>query len=278
MLHNMMSEIQYLTRPGGRIAYETSGAPAAPLVICVPGMGELRSSFRHLVPMLVEAGYRVAAMDLRGHGDSDATFTAYDDEALEADLAALVEELGGPAAVLGNSMGAAGAVLLAARRPELVTGLVLIGPFVRDLGTPAMRLLMRVALLRPWGRAVWARFHRSLSPSAKPADFEQHLALAAASLARPAHWRALQQTARTSHAPAEAALPALTCPVLVLMGAVDPDYPDPAAEAAAIAEAITSPTQIVVIPDAGHYPMAERVDATASAMLPFLRAVTADAA
>ena len=36
-------------------------------------MGDLRSVYRFLAPELVGAGYRVATMDLRGHGDSDAT-------------------------------------------------------------------------------------------------------------------------------------------------------------------------------------------------------------
>ena len=48
---------RYLSRPGRRIAYENQGK--GPPVICVPGMGEPRFSFRFLVPALVEAGYRV---------------------------------------------------------------------------------------------------------------------------------------------------------------------------------------------------------------------------
>ena len=40
-------------------------------------MGDLRSVYRFLAPALVEARYRVATMDLRGHGDSDATFERY---------------------------------------------------------------------------------------------------------------------------------------------------------------------------------------------------------
>ncbi|MCG6958125.1 MAG: alpha/beta hydrolase, partial [Gemmatimonadetes bacterium] len=87
------STTRYLSRPGGRIAYDVRGD--GPLVACVPGMGELRSSYRFLTPALTAAGYRVATMDLRGHGDSDVTFDAYDDVAAGSDVLALIGELGG---------------------------------------------------------------------------------------------------------------------------------------------------------------------------------------
>jgi len=45
---------------------------------------------------LREAGYRVARTDLRGHGDSDSTFTSYGDEDTAADVVALTDGLGGP--------------------------------------------------------------------------------------------------------------------------------------------------------------------------------------
>ena len=99
----------------GRIAYDVTGS--GPLVVAVPGMGDLRSSYRHLAPALVAAGFRVATMDLRGHGDSDTTFAAYDDPAAASDVIALIEHLGGPALVIGNSMGAAAAVIAAAENP-----------------------------------------------------------------------------------------------------------------------------------------------------------------
>ncbi|TME14530.1 MAG: alpha/beta hydrolase, partial [Chloroflexi bacterium] len=71
------SSTVYLTRPGGRIGYDVSGE--GPLVILVPGMGDLRTAYRFLAPGLREAGYRVACTDLRGHGASDATFASYGD-------------------------------------------------------------------------------------------------------------------------------------------------------------------------------------------------------
>jgi pimeloyl-ACP methyl ester carboxylesterase len=73
-----------LNRAEGRIAYDLVGE--GPLVICAPGMGDIRQTFRYLVPALVAAGYRVATFDLRGHGDSDTTFTSYDDEAEASDI------------------------------------------------------------------------------------------------------------------------------------------------------------------------------------------------
>jgi pimeloyl-ACP methyl ester carboxylesterase len=102
-----VSPTEYLQRAHGRIAYDVAGE--GPLVICVPGMGDLRSVYRFLAPHLIERGYRVATMDLCGHGDSDATFDAYDDVAAGTDLIALAGHLGGPAVMVGNSMGAGAA-------------------------------------------------------------------------------------------------------------------------------------------------------------------------
>ena len=127
----------YLVRPEGRVAYDVSGQ--GPLVVLVPGMGDLRGAYRFLAPQLREAGYRVACTELRGHGDSDATFSSYGDVETADDVVALIDDLGGPAVVIGNSMGAGSAVLVAADRPLLVRGLVLIGPFVRNPKPSAMK-------------------------------------------------------------------------------------------------------------------------------------------
>ena len=77
-------------------------------------MGDLRGTWRELVGPLVEAGFRVAVTDLRGHGDADTTFTEHGDIATAGDILALIDELGGPALVLGNSMAGSAAVIAAA--------------------------------------------------------------------------------------------------------------------------------------------------------------------
>lgn len=259
--------IREVEREHGRIAVETTGA--GPLVVCVPGMGESRASFRHLAPRLVEAGYRVAVMDLRGHGDSSADFDAYDDPAAASDILAVIDALGGaPATVVGNSMGAAAAVIAAAERPAAIDRLVLIGPFVRDHGSPATRLLLRVLLARPWGPSVLRMYYGSLFGERRPGDHDEHFVRALGLLRRPGRWRAFQATARTSHAPAEAALPQVSAATLVVMGDHDRDFPDPEAEARWVAEALRGDHRMIA--GAGHYPMAERADAVLAAMLPFL--------
>lgn len=255
-------------QPDGRIAVEVSGR--GPLVLCVPGMGENRASFRHLVPLLADAGYRVAVMDLRGHGDSSAEFSSYDDPATAGDLLAVVDALdSGPATIIGNSMGAAAAVIAAADRPESIARLVLIGPFVRDHGPAGLRTLMRLMLLRPWGPAVWRGYASSLFGGIRPDDHEEQFGRTMALLRRPGRWRAFQSTVReVTHAPAEAALPRVHAPALVIMGSRDRDFPDPEAEARWIADALQGEHRM--IPGAGHYPMAEQADAVFAELRGFL--------
>lgn len=263
---------RFLSRPGGRIAYDLTGT--GPLVVTIPGMGDLRSSWRHQVPALVAAGYRVATMDLRGHGDSDTTFDAYDDVAAATDALALIAELGGEQAVImGNSMGAGAAAWAAAEAPGSVAGIVLVGPFVRNPPASAVQTAMfKLLLMKPWGPAALAGWFGKLHAGTKPADLEEHRAQVKAALGRPGHWAAFKKTAGTTHAPAEARLGEVRAPALVVMGDQDPDFKDPAAEAAWIGERLGG--EVVMIPATGHYPQSQRADLVNAALLPFLGRVT----
>ncbi|MEV1205701.1 alpha/beta fold hydrolase, partial [Microbispora rosea] len=66
---------EFLTIGDGEIAYDVTGE--GPLVVMVPGMGDSRRAYRFLVPALTAAGYRVATMDLRGHGESSLGWDSY---------------------------------------------------------------------------------------------------------------------------------------------------------------------------------------------------------
>lgn len=272
MTHAMPKpETLFLDRPGGRIAYDVTGE--GPLIVGVPGMGDLRSNFRYLTPALAAAGYRVATMDLRGHGDSDATFDSYDDVAAGSDVLALIAHLGGRAVVIGNSMGAGAAAWAAAEDPDAVAGLVLVGPFVRNPPTsPLKMLLFRLALLRPWGAAAWDSYIPKLYPGRPPADLDAHRAQIRDSLRRPGHYAAFAATTHTSHAPAEARLGEVRAPTFVVMGDRDPDFADARAEAALVAERLNA--ESLIVPGAGHYPHAEYPEIVSPAIVSFVERVT----
>ena len=219
-----VQETSYLSRPEGRIGYDVAGDGS--LVVLVPGMGDLRAGYRFLAPALRAAGYRVACTDLRGHGDSDAAFTSYGDEETAGDVIALIEVLGGPAVVVGNSMGAGSAVLAAAGRPGLVCGLVLVGPFVRNGKTSTMqRLLLRAAMAPPWAAISWKSYLPKLYAGQRPADFGEYRDQVIASMRRPGYAKAFSRTTRTSHDLAEARLADVTAPALVVMASRTPTSP-----------------------------------------------------
>jgi pimeloyl-ACP methyl ester carboxylesterase len=70
-------------------------AGKGPLVVLVHGWPESWYSWRHQIPALVEAGYRVAAPDVRGYGGSDkpAAIEAYSIKDMCSDIAGLIESL-----------------------------------------------------------------------------------------------------------------------------------------------------------------------------------------
>ncbi|WP_232819141.1 alpha/beta fold hydrolase [Homoserinimonas sp. OAct 916] len=262
---------RFLPTEEGRIAYDMTGA--GPLVVLVPGMGDLRSSYRFLAPELVAAGYTVVTTDLRGHGESDATFGSYGDVETARDITALVESFHRPAFIIGNSMAAGSAVLVAAARPDLVAGLVLIGPFVRQPASSSAlsRGFLRVLMATPWAATMWRTYLPKLYAGAKPVDFDSYRNLVVAGLRRPGYAKSFSLTTRTSHSDAEARLTLVTAPTLVVMGAQDPDFKNPRAEADWIGAALHAP--VVMIDDAGHYPQSQQPRPTARAIIQFLSKV-----
>jgi pimeloyl-ACP methyl ester carboxylesterase len=264
---------QFLDRPGGRVAYEVTGD--GPLVVLVPGMGDLRQTYRFLAPQLIELGYRVVSTDLRGHGDSDVTFDTYGDEETAGDILALIDQIGGPALVVGNSMAAGAAVIAAAIQPEQVSGLVLVGPFVRNGGGALQRLLLRAMLAPRWAGAMWNLYLPKLYAGQRPSDFDAYRASVVASIRRPGHARAFSLTTRLNHDPAEARLDSVTAPTLIIMGAQDPDFKNPRAEADWIAERLSA--SVTMIDEAGHYPQSQQPRASFDAVAAFLKIVATGA-
>ena len=265
-----VSNASFLDRPEGRIGYDIGGD--GPLVVLVPGMGDLRSAYRFLAPALRQEGHRVACTDLRGHGESDTTFTSYGDVETADDIIALIEELEGPAVVVGNSMGAGAAAYAAAERPDLISGLVLVGPFVRNGKTTAMqRVLLRVAMARPWAAMSWNSYLPKLYKGQLPVDFDEYRRTIVASLRRPGYAKSFSLTTRTDHAMAESRLGEVAAPTMVVMGELDPDFPDPHAEAEWISHTLHG--SVVMVPDAGHYPQSQQPDITTKSVLSFLEEV-----
>jgi len=262
---------QYLARPEGRIAYDRQGI--GPLLVLVPGMGELRSSYRHLTPLLVAAGYTVVTSDLRGHGDSDTTFTSYGDVETAGDIRALIDHLGESAVIVGNSMAAGAAVIVAAEHPDQIDGLVLVGPFVRNPPANAfVTALFRAMMVPLWIAPVWKAYMPTLYAGRKPDDFEQYRTAVIGSIKRKAYGKAFSLTTQQiDHDPAEAKLSAVRAPAIVIMGEKDSDFSDPAAEARFIGDTLDA--RVVMVPEAGHYPQAQQPQVTADAVLGFLGAI-----
>ncbi|QJW36026.1 alpha/beta fold hydrolase [Cellulosimicrobium protaetiae] len=264
--------VHHLARAEGRLAYTDEGT--GPLVVASPGMGDLRATYDDVTPHLVAAGYRVVVADLRGHGDSDTTFSTHGDEATASDYVALVEHLdAGPAILLGSSMAASAAVIAAAERPELVRGLVLLDGFLREPSSPAklraMRVLYRLALARPWGAAFWASFYGSLNKGRQPARLAEHQAAIRANLSEPGRLRSFRDlTLQLDHRVVEPRVAQVQAPALAVFGALDPDYVDPAAEAAWAAESLGATT--LVLPEVGHYPQLQAPEEVVAATLAFL--------
>ena len=123
-----------------------AGASDRPTILMLHGGGQNRFSWKNTGQILADRGFHVIALDARGHGDSDrAPGARYTIDALAADIAAVLAQIGRPVVIIGASMGGLTGIMAAAEAgPQSVTGLVLVDvvPRFEHEGTDRIRDFM----------------------------------------------------------------------------------------------------------------------------------------
>jgi pimeloyl-ACP methyl ester carboxylesterase len=93
----------------GEVELNVAVEGEGPLILCVHGWPELWYSWRHQLAHFAPLGFKVAALDVRGYGDSSRPhpIEAYTMRNIASDVAAVIDALGGGQAILfGHDWGA----------------------------------------------------------------------------------------------------------------------------------------------------------------------------
>jgi esterase len=114
-----------ITSDRGALNIRIDGPESGTPILLLHGIISSSATWDWLVPRLAEQS-RVLRLDFRGHGESDRAPGHYDMPDYLADAVAACEQVaGGPAIVIGHSLGGVTAAALAQTRPDLVRGVLL---------------------------------------------------------------------------------------------------------------------------------------------------------
>ena len=255
----------------GRTAWiYTGGKPlqrTLPPVVFIHGAEHDHSAWALQSRYLAHHGRDVLAVDLPGHGRSAGPALA-SIEALAEWIAALLAALElGPATLIGHSMGSLIALECAARQPQRVSGLVLVGTaFPMRVGDPLL-LATRddeaaaQSMVNIWSHSALA--HHPGNPG--PGFWVPGVNLRLMQRQAPGVMHT-DFTACNAYSNGLAACAAIHCPVLLVLG--KRDLMTPPRAASKIIEAL--PAARVVMLESGHAIMAEQPDELLDAIRDFL--------
>ncbi len=198
---------------------------SGPLALLFHGITANSWVFQPVIERL-SGQFRALSLDQRGHGGSGKPAGGYAGEDFAADIAALVRHLdGGPALLIGHSLGARNALIAGVRYPELVAGVVAIDftPFIEqrvfdDLQARVNggdRVFDDVAAVKTY----LADRYKRLPPDAIDRRARHGYASVSAGLAPLADPKAMSMTAEGLREDLEPALKAIQVPVLLMRGA-----------------------------------------------------------
>jgi pimeloyl-ACP methyl ester carboxylesterase len=264
------------------VHYLDFGGSGEPMVL-VHGLGGSAINWLAVGDRLAQTGHRVLALDLAGFGRTPVAGRKSSVKNNVALLDSFLEKVaGGPAVLVGNSMGGLISVVETADHPQRVSRLVLVDPalpgsrrrrfdltvwmFFAFLLTP----LGTEAYLRRRGRRLGAEgvVARTLkvcctNPAAVPAEIVRaHVELVRERESMPGSERALIQAARSllallARGRFDSQLDRVRCPVLLIQGRDDRLVPVEASLAVAQGRASW---RVEVLDGVGHVPMLEAPD------------------
>ncbi|MGO1850386.1 alpha/beta fold hydrolase [Microbacterium sp.] len=264
---------------GIALHYDEYGAASDPLVVLVMGTGAKGNVWSlHQVPALVTAGCRVITYDSRGMspvpGQTDTDCPDISVSELVDDLAVLIEHFGGPAHVIGTSLGARVVQELALARPDLVRRVVAMGGHTRidevgQLLTQGEQELFDQAVVLPKAYKAALEALLNLSPvtlrdEVKAGDWLAVLEYSADPM--PSGERG-QLGASDRLGNRTDAYRAITRPLLVMSFA--DDLMIPAYLGRELADAVPA-ARYVEVPDAGHFGYLEQPELVNRLLLDFL--------
>lgn len=258
------------------------GAP----VVMVHGIGGGSSLFQYRLnaPAVADAGHTVYALDLLGFGRSSRPAIRSTQDLLVAQVTSFLEDVvREPAVVVANGLAAAHAIRIAAERPDLVAGLVLIAPTgyrslnrpqdearVRTydlLANPVVGELFAGALLSPAAQEFFLldayQDRESLTPEVRE-SYDRNLRVA------DARWIVFSFVSGNLDQDVSELWPATTQEALLVWGSAPgfSSYQD--AEDFVLAR---PDAQLLVLRDAALLPNEERADAFNAAVIGFLERI-----
>ncbi|WP_377320041.1 alpha/beta fold hydrolase [Pimelobacter simplex] len=164
---------------GARVAYRVWGPRGAPVVVLVHGGAAHAGWWDHVAPALTPR-HRVAALDLTGHGSSDARsrydLVSWADE-IEAVGTAEAEE--NVFSVAGHSLGSVAALVTAYRHGDRVAGTIAVDPpdwVVAEGGLEARRTVLNPRRFHGSRELAAARFQARPTDRARLPFVERHVA------------------------------------------------------------------------------------------------------
>lgn len=258
----------------------TGGKPfdaAQPTVVFIHGVLNDHSVWILQSRYLAHHGWNVLAIDLPGHCRSGGEAPSSVEEAADF-IAALLDAAGVQrAALVGHSWGSLIALEAASRLKERVSHLVLVGTAFPMKVSPALldsalnEPMKALAMVNVFSRSTLAPPPSALGPGTWV--YGASLALGRRVLASNAQVNVFHRgfQACDRYANGEAAIQAITCPVLFVLGAQD-QMTQPRAAQGLIGAARQSgkAVQVVSLP-VGHHQMTEAPDATLFAIRDFLK-------
>ena len=178
----------YIPANGVNYYYEVRGM-GEPLLLLHGGLGST-GMFEPIMPQLA-AHRQVIAVDLQGHGRTALGDRPFSLQAMGADMAVVLDELGhGQVDVLGYSMGGGVAFQLAVQRPETVRRLVLVSAgYAQDGFYPEMlpmQAQVGAAMAESMKETPMYKSYVAVAP--RPSDFPRLLDTMGAWMRKPYDW------------------------------------------------------------------------------------------
>lgn len=259
------------------IHYYQGGPSDGETILMIHGFGASKDNWLRFARYFTE-GYQVIALDLPGFGDSSKPYASYDVGTQVERLAAFTQALQiKKLHLIGSSMGGHISALYAARYPEQILSVALLGNAGVD-SPQKSELIERLERGEPNPLIVKTpqQFEQLLEfifvevPS-MPERLKQ--ALADRSVANSTHNERVFAQLVSRYIPLEPVLPKIQAPTLLLWGAQDRVLHVSSIE---VMQPLLQRPSVVIMQDCGHAPMLERPKETAEHYQAFLHTLAAE--